>query len=351
MLALIYPRHSNQMATLKDIATELNVSQALVSRVLSNRMGTSRVGEKTRIAILEKAKELDFTPNPNAIALRKGIKGVVGVFLHGIGTEGSDIDRRFLQAIGKKLSENSCNMMLEFFEHKAEFMQACNTSLLNKIDGLIVAGFPHQDLLEKLTSLEKEGLPVVSAFQAEKRNNPSICNFTVDYVKQTYITTAHLLGIGCTKIAHFHTVKDRYDGYLLAHEHFDVPVNEALNIQTPNFSHSAGSDAMKVLIESGIEFDAICAQSDGQALGAIQRLALSGIPRSNWPKITGVDNSPIAKYYSLIPLTSSTVEMKQTGELCVEALLKKIKGEKVQSKVVPPRLVIRESTQPRANEA
>ncbi|MGE9289528.1 MAG: LacI family DNA-binding transcriptional regulator [Puniceicoccales bacterium] len=338
------------MATLKDIATDLNVSQALVSRVLSNRMGTSRVSEKTRIAILEKAKELDFTPNPNAIALRKGIKGVVAVFLHGIGTEGSDIDRRFLQAIGKKLSENSCNMMLEFFEHKTEFIQACNPSLLNKVDGLIVAGFPHQELIENLVSLEKEGLPVVSAFQAEKKTTPGICNFTVDYVKQTYITTAHLLGIGCTRIAHFRTVKDRYDGYQLAHEHFDTPLDPALCIYTPTFSHSAGYQAMEHLLESGLEFDAICAQSDGQALGAIQKLALSGVPRSKWPKMTGVDNSPIAKYYSLVPLTSSTVEMKQTGELSVDAILKKIKGEPVEGKIVAPRLIIRESTQPSLNE-
>ena len=51
------------MASLKRIAAELNVSYTLVSKVLSGRLGTTGVSEKTRVRILNKAKELDYVPN------------------------------------------------------------------------------------------------------------------------------------------------------------------------------------------------------------------------------------------------------------------------------------------------
>ncbi len=103
---------------------------------------------------------------------------------------------------------------------------------------------------------------------------------------------------------------------------------------------------MASLVESGQTFDGLVAQSDAQAVGALHYLLERGWPRERWPKITGVDNSPIAQFYSPVPLTSVTAEMATCAELAIGALEQKLKGQPVASQLVAPHLIVRESTMP-----
>lgn len=336
------------MSSLKEIAADLGVSHALVSRVLNNRMGTTRVSAATRERILLRAKELDYQPSPLALALKNGRKGVVGIFLHGVGEAGSDLSLNFVQAAGKALVDAGINLWLRFFLHDAEFHDACNEKLMRRIDGLIVAGWGHASLVEKLIDLERRGLHVVSAchgFQTPE----NFTNFWVDGHQQCYLTTKHLLECGCRKIAHFHNQnqEQRYEGYLRALTDFGVPRCDSLVVSGPEkggLAAEAGKEYMRKLLESGVEFDGIVAQSDAQAAGALIHLANLGIPRDRWPRITGVDNSPVASRYSLTPLTSASAEMEECARLAVAAIASKMEGKSVASKLVQPHLFIREST-------
>ncbi|MFV0337024.1 MAG: LacI family DNA-binding transcriptional regulator [Chthoniobacterales bacterium] len=331
------------MSSLKQIAADLGVSHALVSRVLNNRMGTSRVSEKTRQAILRHAKELDYQPNPLAIALKKGRKGVVGVFLHSVGVEGSDLSTDFIKAVSASLSDAGINLWLQFFENAQEFHKACNSKLLRRVDGLIVAGISHQELFQRLADLVKNDLKVATAcFQVGK--NFSVPNFVVDQLAQCRLTTQHLLEIGCRRIAHFHLSPHRYNGYLQAHTAARLTPDKKLMIPSDDYTSDAGRECMEKLLASGVQFDGICAESDAQAVGALQHLLDIGMPKSKWPKITGVDNSPIASEYGPIPITSVTAEMATCARMAVEAILQQMEGKPVESCQIPPRLVIRQST-------
>lgn len=332
------------MASLKAIAADLGVSHALVSRVLNNNMGTTRVSPKTREAILSRAKELDYQPNALAVALKKGRKGAVGVFLHEIGVEGSNLSGRFIQSAGRALANHGLNLWLQFFEEAEEFRQACNKGLLRRLDGLIVAGLVHNDLLDSLQDIEEGGLPVVAACHGTMGAS-AIVNFQVSEELQSFIATRHLFEVGCRHVAHFYTSPMRYSGYLKAHAELGVSPNKNLAIPSARYSSADGRECMKRLLETGEYFDGICAQSDGQAAGALQYLCLSGVPMEKWPKITGIDDSPIARDYALVPLTSVTAEMETCANLAVDALNAKLEGMEVRTgALIEPKLVIRQST-------
>ena len=64
------------MVTLKDIGQRLGISPAQVSRALG---GYSDVSEQTRLRVEEAARLLGYRPNPNALRLRSGRSGVVGL--------------------------------------------------------------------------------------------------------------------------------------------------------------------------------------------------------------------------------------------------------------------------------
>ena len=55
--------------TIKDIANVLNISPAAVSKALHN---DSRISEKTKKAVRQVAKNLNYQPNHLASALRRG---------------------------------------------------------------------------------------------------------------------------------------------------------------------------------------------------------------------------------------------------------------------------------------
>jgi len=68
------------MATQRDISLHLNLSQALVSGVLSGK-GNSRASEETRRRILEAARELDYRPSASAVSLRTGRTGQIALLV------------------------------------------------------------------------------------------------------------------------------------------------------------------------------------------------------------------------------------------------------------------------------
>ena len=110
------------MASLKDIAAELGLSIPLVSKVLSGNMGTTGCSEDNRQAILAKAKELGFRPNLVAQALRSGRTGSIGVFIHPLGSPGSDLIERLLMGLSTQANIRGQRLFLSFYETDRDFL-------------------------------------------------------------------------------------------------------------------------------------------------------------------------------------------------------------------------------------
>lgn len=332
------------MASLKKIAADLDVSYTLVSKVLSGNLGTTGVSEKTREAIFNKARELDYTPNRLAVALKAGRKGAVGIFLHHLGAPGSEVSDRLLRGLAEGLEKSGYRMWLRFFKTDEEFLAACDEKLKSEIDGLIVAGVQHSGLITRLRDIGRRGLPVVSIFSdSSDRQKTVINNVAIDYEMQGFLAARHLLEQGCRRLAHFHTIEKRYSGFVRAHRAMNIKMNPKLIIDAQGFTVGDGEACVEILLQSGLPFDGIVCQSDAQAIGAVNKLVRLGRDVPGEIRITGVDDSPLAES-CLIPLTSVTSGMQQAGQKAVEFLLEKIDGQSAKLALIEPELVVRESS-------
>lgn len=332
------------MASLKRIAAELGVSYTLVSKVLSGRLGTTGVSEKTRSLILNRARELDYVPNRLAVALKAGRKGAVGIFLHHIGCPGSDLSDRLLRGIADGLERSGFRMWLRFFTTDEDFFHACDTPLKREIDGLIVAGAHHAGLMPKFRELERHRLPVVSIFaDLTSRSRKTVTNVEINYEAQGYLATRHLLEQGCRRLACFRTMEQRTEGFLRAHREARIKPNPRLIIRTEGFQFRHGQHSLARLHATGLSFDGLVCHSDAQAHGAINELLRFGTDVPGEVKVTGVDNSPLAEG-CIVPITSVTSEMRKAGLKAVEMLLEKIEGRPAASSLLEPRLHIRNSS-------
>lgn len=332
------------MASLKRIAADLGVSYTLVSKVLSGRLGTTGVSPKTREAILKKVKELDYIPNRLAVALKAGRKGAVGIFLHHIGSPGSDVTDRLLRGMAEGLEKSESRMWLRFFTTDEDFLVACDTRLKSEVDGLIVAGAHHPGLMAKFRDLERQNVPVVSIFNnLNELSRKAPTNVEVNYEAQGYLATRHLLEQGCRRLACFRTIENRTAGFVKAHQEAKVRFDPKLLIPTESFRLESGKLSLGVLLKMGLSFDGIVCQSDAQANGAINELVRHGIKVPEAVKVTGVDNSPVAED-CIVPITSVTSEMRRAGMRAVEILLQKIDGQPVKSEIVEPSLFVRNSS-------
>lgn len=329
---------------MKQIAQELGVSRTLVSKVLSGNMGTTGVKEETRAAILKRVEELDFQPNRLAVALKAGRTGVVGIFIHGGGTPGSAVTSRLLEGIAAGLEDSGVRMWLRFFNKRADFLKALHSRLENELDGLIVAGIEHPEVLSVMKKFNPREIKVVSVFANSHQRSavPRITNVCVDHELQGYLPTRHLLEQGLRRVACLGGVPARYQGYLRAHKELGLRPRKELLVEAASLQLDGGRDAVKALLAAGHAFDGVVCHSDAQGVGAVNELLRQGIKVPDQVRVTGVDNSPLAAS-CLVPLTSVSSEMREAGETAATLLLRKIEGEEVESVVISPRLVLGES--------
>lgn len=334
------------MASLKDIAAELGVSYTLVSKVLSGNLGTTGVSEITRQAILNKAKDLQYRKNSVAVALKSGRKGAVGIFLHHLGTPGSEISDRLIRALSAALGDSGLRMFLRYFTTNEEFHTACDSQLQQDVDGLIVGGCHHPPLLSRLDEIDAKGLPVVSVFFDNPDSHPHSHikhNVGVNSQRQGYLAADHLLELGCRRLAHFRSMDSRIRGFKQAHEERGLEATAELSLLAKDFSMETGQRLTRQLLDGGLPFDGIVCQSDSEAVGAINELVRHGIDVPGTVKVTGVDNSPLADA-CIVPVTSVTSGVRQVGLKAVEMLLKRLVGEEVAPVIIEPRLVVRQSS-------
>ena len=97
---------NKKKTTIKDIANVLNISAAAVSKALHN---DSRISEKTKKAVRQVAKNLNYQPNHLASALRSGKSNLVGVI---VPKTNSNFFSSVLQNIEEVLNKEGYNIII-----------------------------------------------------------------------------------------------------------------------------------------------------------------------------------------------------------------------------------------------
>lgn len=335
------------MANLKDIATELDVSISLVSKVLNDRLGTTGVRQDLIERIREKAVELDYHKNHNALGLLAGRQNAFAVFVHQHGERGASLVSDFLRGIARTAGDRNLRMLLDFFREREEFDTRLEQLNRGIIDGLIINGVTHPELVPKLLAVQESRFKVVTVYNDPI--HPQLPNAGILDRDLTYLTASHLIEQGCRRIVHFAVFPERTEGYRKAHRQRRIEIDEDLVIAFPEdttryvFSADKVANTINKLLDDGILFDGICAQSDQQAIAAINTLFRRGVSIPEDVKITGVDDSPAAEV-CIVPLTSVSQNYDQRGVIAVEMLEEAVTKGPPKSISLEPQLFVRESS-------
>ena len=333
---------SAEVRTLADLANLAGVSPGTVSRALA---GKSLVNIETRERIQALARHHGFRPNQMASRLRSRRTGVIGVVVplgHAVRQHISD--PFFLTLLGHladELTENGYDVMLNraIPDGTPDWLERITGS--GMVDGVLLIG--QSDQFEVIEAVSAHYRPMVAwgAHRAEQRH----CSVGTDNIAGGRIAAEHLIAGGARKLAFLGEtlsleIGKRHKGAAMAAAEAGVPL---LHIPI-----NPAREAMRRQIKAAAEqcepgVDGIIAASDVIAMNVLQCLHERGRRVPEDVQVVGFDDLPLATL-TAPPLSTVRQEIASGAKAMVERLKPRIEGEHTETLIMPPRLVVRETT-------
>jgi DNA-binding LacI/PurR family transcriptional regulator len=338
-------------ATSFDIAFQAGVSQPTVSRALR---GSPRVSEETRKRVLAVAEQLNYRVDKNASNLRFQRSNTLALLIFEDPTsDDSAINPFFVSMLGsitRACAQRGYDLLVSFQQLAGDWHQEYEDS--HKADGLILLGYGdyllYRERLERLTS---QGTHFVR-WGAVQPGQPGL-SIGSDNFQGGYEAARHLLGLGRRRLAFLGGVSggcpeflERYRGLQRALAEADAPSRAALQVDAIS-TEQAGYAAVGELLARDERYDAIVGASDLIALGAMRALQDCQLAVPADVAVVGFDDIPAAGLANP-PLTTIAQNTRLAGEVLVETLLRRIRDEPAEERMLPARLVVRRSCGARA---
>ncbi|WP_439131489.1 LacI family DNA-binding transcriptional regulator [Polaribacter sp.] len=331
--------------TIKDIANVLNISAAAVSKALHN---DDRISEKTKIAVKQVAKNLNYQPNHLASALRSGRSNLVGVI---VPKTNSNFFSATIHNIEEVLNEKGYNIIItqsnESFEKECKNIDAL---LYTQVDGIIASMANETIDLAYYEKIKEAGIPLITFDRGE--NDLNVDYIGIDDYNSSHVIVNHLVAQGCQRIAHIggykHTriYNNRIRGYIDALKKNNLPVTEELLIES-NLSIDDGRAKMLELLALKDKPDAVYVAGDYAALGALQVLNEKGIKIPDEIALVGFGDEPFAKMVTPT-MTSVNQHSYKIGKIAAETFLGYTNKKKVKQTlnkiILEAELIVRESS-------
>lgn len=327
---------------MQDIARDLGISKSLVSKVLSNRLGTSGVSGATAARIKKRAEELGYRINLSARALRRGSLGTIGLFFHRTGDPGSGIVEKILQGVVGAAHEAGKKVIVALFEEESEF-QSLSASYSGLIDGMILCGIEHPELKEELLQVVRSGTPVVSMYSSSLA--PEIPNVCMKDEEIESLAIRHLVAQGCRKIGFVETKASIHRCRAPLLSEAGLPPVPAFVFQSGalRYSYEAGAAAARKILDESVDIDGLMTDSDAQAIAAVHTLLKAGVRIPEQLKVVAVAATPYCSY-AMVPITSVAHQLEESGRAAVCLMAGLLEGRKAKSVHIPPVLKAYAST-------
>lgn len=332
------------MIKLTDIARLAETSTSTVSKVLNNYEGVS---ESTRERVLEAVKTLGYIPNASArqlITKRSYLIGLVFTENLNVGLE-HPFYGGVIEGFRREMNRNGYDVIFIAPTQKDIRMSYLEHSRYRNVDGVYVVTFAGDDT--ELRDLFDSGIPCVAADVLYK-NIPLINSNNIQAAKDAY---EYLYRMGHRNIVHVQgpldtlSARERVQGFKEAlYEHGLQPQPE-LFIQARDFDYESGVIAANDLLKNGRKNlpDAIIAAADIIAIGMINELFRHGVRIPNDVSVIGFDNIAISEY-SFPALTTMAQDRITLGEMSADALIARIEGKKINTRMMVPMELIERST-------
>ena len=329
--------------SLKDLAEELGVSIATVSRALH---GSHEVGEEMRKRIVDRANERNYRPNPFAQSLRKEAPHIIVVIVPNLVTHYFAAVLDGIECYASKLgysifstnSHESCEL-----EKKA-----IDNFLSLHVEGIILCLAQDTVDYSHIAQLHDMGIPTV---MFARTCLPELFSQVVaNGAEAAFDATRHLLESGSHRIAfiggpnHLDMVKRRKHGYLEALKEARIPIDRNI-VVCDKIDFDVARNATLQLLTSDNPPDAILAFNDIITYAAFDAIKSLGKTIPDDVAIIGFTDGDTAAFVT--PKLSVIMDQASVqGAKACELLMRQIKGDtKIYKEIVPMILKIRESSE------
>lgn len=334
------------MISIRDVAHEVDLSTATVSRALRGLRGVSA---ENRARVIEAAARLGYVPSPTAAGLASGQTRTVAVIV-------PHVTRWFfgevVQGVEEVLSGAGYDLLLYNLAGDAGARhRVFRTGLLSKrVDAVLVLGL--RPTAEEQAGLAALGRPIALI----GATTPGLTSVSIDDRLAARLATEHLLGLGHRRIAYiggaaaealdFVAPRARLAGYRATLAAHGVPHRQDLE-EVGGFTVAGGGAAARRLLERRDRPTAIFAASDEMAIGVLRTARELGLGVPHDLSVIGIDDHELAAFFDL---TTVAQPVREQGRRAAQRVLAELTGGSPprDSEVLPVRLVLRSSTTPPA---
>jgi len=331
------------MTTIYDIAATSGVSAMTVSRVLNKSKGSIPVSEKTRKKVVQVAKEMNYTTDLLAQALRKGQSGQVGVLIPS--TTFSYLPQ-VLEGIEEVLRKRQSSLLLCSTQENLNLeIEYLNFLYAKKVDGLIMwTQSDEEKLREPINRFLNDGKTVTFIYSGP--SIPGTGSIKIDHFNGAYLATEYLIKKGHTRIGSRRInpcnegLIPTLEGYKQALKDNNIEVDETLLAKLDTYHD--GIKAADYFTSIQNPPTAVFTGGDYQALGVIKQARKLGLKVPGDLAVMGYNDIEYAAM-SDPGLTTVSVPKPEVGITAAEYVYKNSDKEKKSNLILPAKLVIRES--------
>jgi DNA-binding LacI/PurR family transcriptional regulator len=326
--------------TLDEVALRAGVSRSVASRAINDARDVSR---KARDAVRKAVRELEYVPNPTAKALATSRVGTVllAISHDDPGLFADPFFAHVIVGINAALEKTDLVLMLLLADSERGKQRLERVLRSRRADGILLLALHGEDPLYRLAqSLE---LPVVLG--GRPLHDEPTWYVDADNRGGARVATEHLISSGRQRIAAItgrqdtHAGVARHQGY---REAMAMAGLDSSRTQLADFTEVGGMQAMARLLAQYPDLDAVFAESDNMAAGALRALRAAGRSVPGDVAVVGFDDLPIARTTDP-PLTTVYQPIQALGQEMAKMLIDLMAGERPNSLILQTHLVVRAS--------
>lgn len=324
--------------TIYDLAQRLGTTASTVSRALQDN---PRISTKTREAVKQLARELNYIPDPIAHHLRTGRGNVLGIIV-------PRIDRNFFATIISSFQAEAQKAGFQVIiaasnENAEEENAAVRALIQKKVDGIAISLSVNSQNNDYRELCAAHNIPLVyfDRLPADFKPFDTVSN---DNYQIGYDAVQQLYRRGCRRIGHFAGPQtqcsyiDRFRGYRKALEDLKLEFRPEWVIQ--GITVETGYDAAQKILMMDERPDGIFSAGDFSAITAMDTFRKKGLSIPDDIAIIGVANEPLDAYLAT-PLSSFNLHRHHIGEMTAKILVSRIKDDENAELEQPAHIIVK----------
>lgn len=333
-------------ATIADVAERAGVSRGLVSQLV-NGSSSVRAAPETRQRVLRAARELAYTPNHTARALRAARSGAIALIV-------PDVNSAIFSELLRGVEEAADAAGFVVLLGHSERLEPGSPALRRLVDERRVDGY----VLQARDELSSQPLPYLieqnaSIVLVNSWRTAACSSAVLDDAAAAHMATEHLLQLGHERIAMISglatnpTARRREAGFRTAMRGAGARVPDGW-IARAGYTVGNGDLGLREVMSARRRPTAVVVANVNAALGALHAARTIGLQVPSDLSIVALHDIWIAEY-SWQPLTCVRMPLYELGLRSVELLKSRLGGEAPRDIVIsepPPKLIARGSTAP-----